>query len=52
MACLVFYENRAGIDTSATYADGSVATSNEIAEQSGSTDVKAEIVDIPNTEDK
>ena len=52
MACLAFYENRAGIDTSATYADGSVATSNEIAEQSGSTDVKAEIVDIPNTEDK
>ncbi len=52
MACLAFYENRVGIDTSATYADGSVATSNEIAEQSGSTDVKAEIVDIPNTEDK
>lgn len=52
MACLIFYENMVGIDTSATYADGSVATSSEITEQSGSTDVKAEIVDIPNTEDK
>ncbi len=52
MAFIVFYENRMGIDSSTTVAEGSVNTSNEIVEQSGSTDVKAEIVDIPNTEDK
>lgn len=52
MAFIVFYENRMGIDSSTTVAEESVNTSNEIVEQSGSTDVKAEIVDIPNTEDK
>lgn len=52
MAFIVFYENRMGIDSSTTVAEGFVNTSNEIVEQSGSTDVKAEIVDIPNTEDK
>ncbi len=52
MALIVFYENIMGIDSSTTVAEGSVNTSNEIVEQSGSTDVKAEIVDIPNTEDK
>ncbi len=52
-ASIVFYENRAGIDSSATVAEGTVSsdentTTNEIKEQSGSQDVKAEIVDIPN----
>ncbi len=55
-ASIVFYENRAGIDSSATVAEGTVSsdntkentTPNEIKEQSGSQDVKAEIVDIPN----
>lgn len=62
-ATIVFYENRAGIDSSATVAEGSVSSANgeddtakktetakvtEIKEQSGSKDVKAEIVDIPN----
>ena len=56
-ALIVFYENRAGIDSSATVAEGTVdstensdenTTTNEIKEQSGSQDVKAEIVDIPN----
>lgn len=56
-ASIVFYENRAGIDSSATVAEGTVdstensdenTTTNEIKEQSGSQDVKAEIVDIPN----
>lgn len=46
-----------GIDSSATVAEGTVdstensdenTTTNEIKEQSGSQDVKAEIVDIPN----
>ena len=57
-ASIVFYENRAGIDSSATVAEGTVSSeestegntpkTNEIKEQSGSQDVKAEIVDIPN----
>lgn len=56
-ASILFYENRAGIDNSATVAEGTVSsaenpdgntTTNEIKEQSGSQDVKAEIVDIPN----
>lgn len=57
-ASIIFYENRAGIDSSATVAEGTVASeenteenttkTNEIKEQSGSQDVKAEIVDIPN----
>lgn len=52
-ASIVFYENRAGIDSSATVAECTVSsdentTTNEIKEQSGSQDVKAEIVDIPN----
>lgn len=55
-ASIVFYENRAGIDSSATVAEGTVSSDNtkenttpiEIKEQSGSQDVKAEIVDIPN----
>lgn len=57
-ASIIFYENRAGIDSSATVAEGTVSSeenteenttkTNEIKEQSGSQDVKAEIVDIPN----
>ena len=56
-ASIIFYENRAGIDSSATVAEGTVSSDNieenkttakEIKEQSGSQDVKAEIVDIPN----
>ena len=57
-AAIIFYENRAGIDFSATVAEGTVSSeentegntpkTNEIKEQSGSQDVKAEIVDIPN----
>ncbi len=57
-ASIVFYENRAGIDSSATVAEGTVSSeestegntpkTNQIKEQSGSQDVKAEIVDIPN----
>lgn len=58
---IAFYENRAGIDSSATVAEGTVTSAdttteeetpktNEIKEQSGSQDVKAEIVDIPNIE--
>lgn len=57
-AAIIFYENRAGIDSSATVAEGTVSSeektegntpkTNEIKEQSGSQDVKAEIVDIPN----
>ena len=57
-ASIVFYENRAGIDSSATVAEGTVSSeestegntpkTNEIKEQSGSQDVKAEIVDISN----
>ena len=56
-ASIVFYEKRAGIDSSVTVAEGTVdstensdenTTTNEIKEQSGSQDVKAEIVDIPN----
>lgn len=55
-AAIIFYENRIGIDTSATVTEGTVSsndteenstTANEIKEQSGSQDVKAEIIDIP-----
>lgn len=55
-ASIIFYENRVGIDTSATVAEGTVDsentnnTTNTIQEKSGSQDVKAEIVDIPNIE--
>lgn len=57
-ASIIFYENRSGIDSSATVTEGTVSSeenteenttkTNEIKEQSGSQDVKAEIVDIPN----
>lgn len=55
-ASIIFYENRVGIDSSATVAEGTVNsdnannTTNTIQEKSGSQDVKAEIVDIPNIE--
>ena len=82
-ASIIFYENRAGIDSSATVAEGTVSsadskdeatakasesntsneesktesnttnnTANTIKEKSGSTDVKAEIVDIPEMDKK
>lgn len=67
---IVFYENKVGIVSSATVAEGNVSctestdgnttdninnvsnTANTIKEKSGSTDVKAEIVDIPEMDNK
>ncbi len=80
-SAIIFYENKAGMDSSATVAEGTVSTdstdnaakeetnsaneasanntnsdanntANTIKEKSGSTDVKAEIVDIPDMDDK